>query len=777
MMNKLFSIVSLITILSCSVISQAQTIYSVTDVYTDPSIHDWDTINVAGYYTTPEDSLLIYFYGYWDRDEALPPYNYLVTTGTDVPPEAWNGGYIIAYGIVHFETNPEPYHPEDSLKAYLNILNLSVLIDGEQSQKGSTLPKEKIYNKKDRDDCDSCKFAVLISGGINSENNHEKYWENLVALYDFKVNHENYCPENIFVHYYHGIGRDNRIPQARITIADSAHIAQSHEEISRRVAKCTREGKKSTFQKMVTNHGDSDGTNGTICLLGEEELNPADLRTMQQQIIDSCCSLVYDEFLQCYGGYCVDSMKELDALNKATIYINSNADHESGYSPDSTTHPYLAAKINALNNGEDYEDAVVKAKLAYDDYLCLKTDHAHDMAQTFRNNMEFPFAEINIFEWIADSIERINAICKSRNVIIRPMKQYCQWDKYVVPPHGQLILNFKDDSIISCGNVTVYKEDSLGHKIKVKVWNWNVEGSYRYEAGNEQRVINGDSATSTTFWIHDDDSQFVITSEAKGNHILDESPSNEILYPGFSFGGRDQSGSEFGELIGPYYQYDNIDELGLDLKELPAIMGPDIVSDFKFTFNVEQDDEFWTDMELYLEIAQVFNPDTLYVICDEAENPYFKLPITEPGVYTAHLGDMTFGKPLSMITLNTPVCSFEFDSWGLRSLYEPASGIEKPPVPVISKEHHYMEVIPNPFEQGFYVYLNLPQTGTVSLSLFDISGKQVATLYNKEVPDTKVDIYYDGRNASGQPLNKGVYILKLTLNGQILETVKTIRIR
>jgi len=357
------------------------------------------------------------------------------------------------------------------------------------------------------------------------------------------------------------------------------------------------------------------------------------------------------------------------------------------------------------------------------------------------------------------------------------MKQYCQWEKYVVPPHGQLILNFKDDSIISCGNVTVYKEDSLGHKIKVKVWNWNVEGSYRYEVGNEQRVVNGDSAKITTFWVHDDDSQFVITSEAKGNYTLDESPSNEILYPGFSFGGRDQSGSEFGELVEPYYQYDNIDELGLDLKELPAIMGPDIVSDFKFTFNVEQDDEFWTDMELYLEIAQVFNPDTLYVICDEAENPYFKLPITEPGVYTAHLGDMTFGKPLSMITLNTPSCSFEFDSWGLRSLYEPASGIEKPPVPVISKEHHYMEVIPNPFEQGFYVYLDLPQTGTVSLSLFDISGKQVATLYNKEVPETKVDIYYDGRNAYGQPLNKGVYILKLTLNGQILETVKTIRIR
>jgi hypothetical protein len=655
----------------------SQETITVKEVYTSPEIEEGDTLWVVGYYTNPDYNILLEFYGHWDRDEVFDPQSFLILTGLQPLTHSWNGGYIVAKGTVSFTTVTEPLHPVDTVLATIEVFDIDVLMNGEgeliNGEDG--LPGiDKFNNLNDnpqlpKSECDSCKFAVLISGGVNAHNNHSKYWENLVSLFKFKVDSLNYCEQNIYVHYYHGTRLDSRIPQNRVRTADSASIKNSHAEIAARVAACTQSGKSATFQKMVTNHGKADGT---IHLLNHKTLSNSVLKSWQQPIIDSCCSVVKDEFLQCYGGYTVDEMMDLDTRNKATIYINSNADKETGYSPHGETHHYLRAKIDALADGKTYENAVVEGKLAYDIYLQDRINRAHEYAQYFRNNPTVTNAAEQLGQWVADSTDRSVKICKSRNVIVSPMKEYCEWKRFVVPPEGQLVVDFKGDKK-NCGNVTVYHEDpSTGEVTKKKVWNWNLPNSLLYLTGNNRRVINGDADTATAFWVHNDNGQYTISVSAKGNQDLAESGSNQIEYPGFSFGGRDESSGEFFtyENINGIDIY-NIDLLPLPLNILPAYMGVSYLKNLAFTFSIIPTDILWTEMALTLFVNEVISPGQFWVYTENSEQEFTQIEITEPGTYNIPFGDMTISGTGGYILMGFPYdyggAVFSMDAWGLRT--------------------------------------------------------------------------------------------------------------
>jgi len=771
-MKNTFTLSSLLILLLIPFLSISQNFYSVEAVYTDPDVESGDTLLVAAYFTDTSVNYLLEDYGDWDLDQVMEPHSFLIQEGMEMPENAWNGGYVVVQGIIRFEVNPLPYWPADSLIAYLNMLNVVIVFDGETPEKINPVQKDEGY--KLPMECDSCKFAVLISGGVDTLNNHSKYWENLVALYNFKVDSLGYCAENVFVHYFKGDRRDNRIPQNRVFKADSASIAASHTEVSKRVAKCTKEGKNSVFQKMITNHG---AASGNIHLLDHNELNPADLRSMQQPIIDSCCSLVYDEFLQCYGGYSVDSMRLMNARKKAKIYANSNADHQSGHSPHNRVHPYLVEKINALDSGLDYEDAVVAGKMGYDNYLRQTMMNAHLRAQWFRTHPGAPNAAQQLANAVADSTRRANKICSSRNVVITPMNEYCQWEKYVIPAGGQLVLDFSEGDELSCGNVTVYKEDSATkEKTKVKVWNWNLPESYRYTEGNERRVINGDSTKKTTFWVHNDNSEYVITAEVDGLRTLNESASNISEYPGFSFGGTDYSEAEFGMLMEPNLYFENIDMLGTGLYSLPAYLGPDYVQDLGYSFTVNPTDEYWTDMELFIRVTWVGIPDTLFIFSEVSENPVVKIPIEQPGVYHAYLGDMTLRSEFGELFMWSPNSLFGLDCWGLRSLYVPSVGFDDWEESEYDK-NNFLTVAPNPFEQTVKIGFNLKHKSHVNLSVYDLMGREIALLIDKPMPAGNKKITFNGKLENGQALPKGIYFARIQIDNKERGLAKMIKVR
>jgi len=663
------------------VIHIPQTYYSVTDVYTDQTIDNGDTLWVLGFYTNPDRNLLINFYGDLLKRQIMPPQSYLFTEGIVPPTEAWNGGYLIAKGTVQFIVNPDPYWMEDTLTAFLDIFETEVLINGSGpsiKQKSGSIDKKIFENQQNKGtkDCDSCKFAILISGGINSDNNQPQFWEDLVALYNFKVNSQGYCEDNVFVHYFEGNREDDRIPQAQVIRADSAHIADSHTEVSRRVGNCTRNNQPASFQKMVTNHGNPDGS---ISLLEKEALAMTDLKDMQQKIIDSCCTLVMDEFTQCFGGYGVDTMSTLDTKNKATIYANSAADHIIAYGPEGEVTPYLQGKINSLQNGDDYEDAVVAGKMAYDEFLRDLIDTTQNILEELDNllnnaiaaeewNQAFEIMKL-IIEVNDFKEDLSNAICKSRNVTVTPFNEYCQLQKYVIPPGGQLVLDFEGENQ-HCGNVTIYWIDSVTGAIKYKVFNWNIEGSSGYSGNNKRRVVNGGEGGPTTFWVHNDDGTFKVTASANGNQDLPEDNSNTYTYPGASFGGNDDSNAEFAILTQPEIWIEDIDQVPFSLNNLPAQMGMGYPAFLGGSFTIDPTDDYASSMELHIDIVEIQQPGMLMV---NSSGSLFTIPvyINEPGEYDIPLGDLRPGGPDAFIEMSTYGAAFSIDCWGIHSVYQP----------------------------------------------------------------------------------------------------------
>ncbi|MBT4400857.1 MAG: T9SS type A sorting domain-containing protein, partial [Bacteroidetes bacterium] len=750
---------TLLLMLVFPAISFAQSVYTVEDVYTNPDLHEGDSIILAAYYSDTTANLLVQSYTDYLLNQPMPPNSILVLEDLVPPESAWNGGFVVARGTIRFEERTDNYNPEDTRIAYLSAYDISVVVTGMESTYVPELPSDN--NDYAEVPCDTCKFAILISGGIDNWNNHSKYWKSIVALYEYKTERERYCKDNVFVHYYKGVRKTNDIPSASVKKADSTSLAASFKEIAERVAKCTKAGQKATFQKMVANHGVKTGD---INLLGKGNfLKPSLLRDWQQTIIDSCCTTIYDEFLQCYAGYDVDTIANLDTKNKTKVYINSSADKQVSASAPNEVDSYLKGKIDALKAGKSYEDAVLAGKLAYDIQLGKWRDEEHKKADSFRqktdslklvntiNELLIQLYELEITKRKNDSALYNGLICKSKNITITPMERYCQWHKYVLPPGGQLILKFKGDST-NCGNVTVYKEQADKSKEKVKVWNWNVKGSLKWKAGYSTRVINGATTNSTTFWVHNDSEEFKITGEVTGNTSLPESPSNKEEFPGFSVGGSDTVSIEFGEITEEKFKFEDVDSIGVILKNLPRYMGPEYVTEMDITFTVNPLDTLWNNMELYFEIIDLVTPGMFIITAEGAENGYIEMLIEEPGIYSAFLGDLGEmqydGK--GHIRLASPEAQFAFDCWGLRISTNTSS------VPGMSKDNNkeLLKLAPNPFGSGTMIEYNIPRSGEVRLLIYDLSGKVISDLKNEHHQSGVYHTYFDSSQ-----IPDGFYIL------------------
>jgi len=129
----------------------------------------------------------------------MPMHSFVVLENIAPPVEAWDGGYIFVIGTVRFEPNPLPYHPGNNVIAFITVDGFSVLHDSFFNDFGENESGFEIdFNQIRQDDCDTCKFAIMISGGVNFRNNHPRYWQSLAALYAHKVANENYCEHNIF---------------------------------------------------------------------------------------------------------------------------------------------------------------------------------------------------------------------------------------------------------------------------------------------------------------------------------------------------------------------------------------------------------------------------------------------------------------------------------------------------------------------------------------------------------------------------------------------------
>ena len=75
---------------------------------------------------------------------------------------------------------------------------------------------------------------------------------------------------------------------------------------------------------------------------------------------------------------------------------------------------------------------------------------------------------------------------------------------------------------------------------------------------------------------------------------------------------------------------------------------------------------------------------------------------------------------------------------------------------------------PNPFRGQTTLRFTLPETAPVTISVFDVMGRKIATLAADELlSEGAHEIQWDGRSTSGRPLASGVYFVRLESNGQL----------
>ncbi|MEO8168448.1 MAG: S8 family serine peptidase, partial [bacterium] len=83
-------------------------------------------------------------------------------------------------------------------------------------------------------------------------------------------------------------------------------------------------------------------------------------------------------------------------------------------------------------------------------------------------------------------------------------------------------------------------------------------------------------------------------------------------------------------------------------------------------------------------------------------------------------------------------------------------------------EFALLQNYPNPFNPSTHIGFRIAQQGMVSLKLFDVLGREVATLINQEMQPGSYEIEYDAKNLSG-----GVYFYTLK-NAQFVQTRKLV---
>ena len=83
---------------------------------------------------------------------------------------------------------------------------------------------------------------------------------------------------------------------------------------------------------------------------------------------------------------------------------------------------------------------------------------------------------------------------------------------------------------------------------------------------------------------------------------------------------------------------------------------------------------------------------------------------------------------------------------------------------------------PNPFNPSTQIEFALASAGHLSLQIYDILGRNVKTLIDKDIEAGQYSIIWDGTNNSGQDVPSGAYFYKLTANS-FVQTKKMLLIR
>lgn len=88
--------------------------------------------------------------------------------------------------------------------------------------------------------------------------------------------------------------------------------------------------------------------------------------------------------------------------------------------------------------------------------------------------------------------------------------------------------------------------------------------------------------------------------------------------------------------------------------------------------------------------------------------------------------------------------------------------------------HLALESSPNPFSADIVVSYQIPAAGSMTIAVYDVTGRAVRTLFAGSKPAGRHAVRWDGRDGAGRSVAAGTYVLRLQAGAQTLTRKLTI---
>ena len=124
------------------------------------------------------------------------------------------------------------------------------------------------------------------------------------------------------------------------------------------------------------------------------------------------------------------------------------------------------------------------------------------------------------------------------------------------------------------------------------------------------------------------------------------------------------------------------------------------------------------------------------------------------------------GAPVPVIDSRGDLWIPSFDGLYRWSRSDIPTAIESSSMPGEPRSFHLEQNYPNPFNHATHISFTLKQSSSVSLQVFNTHGQLVATLVEGTRPAGTYQAAWDGRDAQGQAVSSGAYIVRLDAAGQ-----------
>ena len=89
--------------------------------------------------------------------------------------------------------------------------------------------------------------------------------------------------------------------------------------------------------------------------------------------------------------------------------------------------------------------------------------------------------------------------------------------------------------------------------------------------------------------------------------------------------------------------------------------------------------------------------------------------------------------------------------------------------------HMLLNNFPNPFNAQTTIRYDIPERSDVTMSIYDVLGRNVRTLVNGQVEPGSYTETWDGKNELGEEAPTGMYIVSMHAKGESIEETKTMK--